>query len=114
MSDFSSKAWFGMTRAQLIKRLRQLADEIEDLSTVAATCRTRIDRWAIARRAVPCLIGIPASHPTFPDGHPLFSSELFFLDAERRIARSFSRWYELGDQVDANYWEDQYPRQREQ
>lgn len=111
MSDGSSNAWFGMTRVQLVERLRQLADELDSLPNLDDKPATRMDRWAVARRMVPCLIGIPTSHPTIPDGDPIFSSELYFLDVERRIARSFSRWYELGDQVDPSYWENRYPRQ---
>lgn len=73
---------------------------------------TKIDKWTIARRTVPCLIGLPSAHPKFSDGQPLLTSELYFLDPGLRIARSFSRWYELGEQVDPSYWEQRSPRQQ--
>ncbi|KAB1126136.1 hypothetical protein F4V90_03200 [Neorhizobium galegae] len=112
MSDTSSIAWFGMTRLQLVNRLRLLACELEETSIPANHPLTRIDQWTIAQRAVPCLIGVPTSHPTISDGEPLFSSELYFLDPERCIARTFSRWYELGEQAEAAYWNHRYPRQQ--
>lgn len=112
MSDASSIAWFGMTRLKLVHRLRQLADELEVSSISARGPITRIDHWTVARRTVPCLIGIPTSHPRISDGEPLYSSELYYLDPNERIARSFSRWYELGNQVDPRYWEQRFPVQR--
>lgn len=112
MSDASSIAWFGMTRVELVHRLRELADEVESSSISASGPITRIDCWTVARRAVPCLIGVPTSHPNISNGKPFFSSELYYLDIERRIARSFSRWYALGDQVDPGYWEQRYPVQQ--
>jgi hypothetical protein len=42
----------------------------------------------------------------------MFSSELYFLDVERRIARSFSRWYELGEQAHPGYWDGLVPANR--
>nr|WP_325265540.1 DUF6634 family protein [uncultured Rhizobium sp.] len=101
-----------MTRLQLVQRLRQLADELEDSSSPTRRPVTRIDRWALANRTVPCLIGIPTAHPKIGDGEPLFSSELYYLDPEACIARSFSRWYRLGEQVDPSYWEQHHTVQR--
>ncbi|MDO1585631.1 hypothetical protein [Rhizobium oryzicola] len=72
----------------------------------------KIEKWAVARRAVPCLIGLPTSHPNIPDGYPLYTSELFFLDPRLKIARSFSRWYALGDEAEQGYWESRVPDQR--
>lgn len=104
MNDSSSISWFGMTRLQLVHRLRELADELEVPSISINGPITRIDQWTVASRAVPCLIGVPTSHPKITDGEPLYSSELFYLDPQKRIARSFSRWYSLGEQVDSGQW----------
>lgn len=98
-----------MTRIQLVHRLRELADELEIPSITVNRPTARIDQWTVARRAVPCLIGVPTSHPNISDGEPLYSSELFYLDPQKRIARSFSRWYELGEQADPGHWA-QHPR----
>jgi len=52
---------------------------------------------------VPCLIGRPMGHPSIFDGKTACSSELFYLDPARGIARTMSRWYHLGTRVDAEY-----------
>lgn len=109
MSISSSTAWFGMTREELCAHLERLAGDIRQPETAPMRV-TEIDKWAIAHRAVPCLIGLPSGHPKISDGQPLFTSELYFLDPEQRMARSFSRWYKLGEQVDPAYWEQRYPR----
>lgn len=103
VNDFSSIAWFHMTRVELALRLRAIADDL-DRGIQSLDGVTVIDRWCPARRTVPCLIGIATGHPTVKDGHPLFSSELFYLDADRGVARSFSRWYKLGQPVEPEFW----------
>lgn len=110
MSDVSSLAWFGMTRGQLIGQLRQMASELEVPLASATEPTTYIEQWAVVRRAVPCLIGLPTSHPKLADGKPIVSSELFYLDPCNSIARTFSRWYRLGQQAQPGYWENCYPR----
>lgn len=110
MSDASSAAWFGMSRKNLVERLNLIASDLNDLdSSERRSSIARIDYWSLARRAVPCLIGVSKSHPKIQEGATMFSSELFFLDETRSIARSFSRWYELGEQVPSNYWAERYP-----
>lgn len=112
MSDESSQAWFNMSRAQLSERLIELARDVGILKLPDHGPVTKIEKWSVARRVVPCLIGVPESHPEIGNGEPMFTSELFFLDTERSLARSFSRWYELGEQVDPGYWKLRYPRQK--
>lgn len=98
--------WFGMTRGQLVARLRSLADDLEALDGKGAppTPTVVLDQWALAKRAVPCLVGISSGHPVIEDGEPCFSSELFFIDEKLGVARSFSRWYRLGNQVEPEFW----------
>lgn len=104
----SSSAWFGMSRAKLAQGLRGLADDLER-GTPAPGCPTvTLADWTLARRAVPCLIGYPVGHPNIEDQNPLFSSEVFFLDAERRFARTFSRWYSLGQMAQSEFWDQQF------
>ena len=109
VSETSSEAWFGMSRRKLSANLNQLAIDLREPQLPQSGVIPRIDCWSIAHRAVPCLIGIPASHPRISDGSRMFSSELYYLDLDRSIARSFSRWYELGDQADPAYWAGQNP-----
>ncbi|WP_296022115.1 DUF6634 family protein [uncultured Agrobacterium sp.] len=40
--------------------------------------------------------GIVSGHPRIPDGREIVSSQLFFLDPERAVARTLNRWYRLG------------------
>ncbi|MCY1304647.1 hypothetical protein D9M70_544080 [compost metagenome] len=98
--------WFGMSRTSLVAKLRSLADDLEASNSidVGALPAVAINSWAIAQRPVPCLMGRTLGHPSIGDGRPALSSELFYLDSERGIARTMSRWYRLGTRVDPDYW----------
>lgn len=109
-ADSVFHGWFRMSPASLAARLRSLADDLEALDSFDGTrvAAVVLDNWAVARRAVPCLIGCPTGHPKIEDGSPLFSSELFYLDEERGFARSLSRWYRLGRPVEPDFWSKRY------
>lgn len=112
-SDRSSLLWFRMTRLELAEHLKVLARDLETYETQSARKEvTKIDRWAIARRAVPCLIGTASGHPKLGDCKPIFTSELYFLDREQKLARTFSRFYELGTEAAPGYWENSYSGDR--
>lgn len=101
---------FGMPRSEVVRKLRALADDLDSVRERDHTGAhsVAIYDWALAKRAVPCLIGRAKSHPTIEDGHPLFSSELYYLDEERGIARTLSRWYQLGNRLDPDSWNQRY------
>ncbi|MDX1195781.1 DUF6634 family protein [Rhizobium sp. L43] len=42
------------------------------------------------------LTGIVHGHPRIDDGRKIVTSQLFYLDADRGIARTMNRWYRLG------------------
>lgn len=106
-SDSVIHAWFGMSRASLIQTLRCLADDLESIAEdVEALPAVAINSWALAQRPVPCLMGRTLGHPSIDDGRPALSSELFYLDPGRGIARTMSRWYRLGTRVDPDYWSE--------
>ncbi|MBP2460465.1 MULTISPECIES: hypothetical protein [unclassified Rhizobium] len=111
MSDSSSLQWFGLTKIELMHCLQCLANDLRAGTPALEKVSVVIDNWALARRAVPCLVGITTGHPSIEDGKSLFSSELFYLDEQKGLARSFSRWYRLGNRVEPEFWEKQYPRQ---
>ncbi|KSV85673.1 hypothetical protein N181_22715 [Sinorhizobium fredii USDA 205] len=99
--------WFGMSPASLAATLRSLADDLEasnSIDDVGALPAVAINSWAIVQRPVPCLIGRTLGHPSIGDGRAALSSQLFYLDSEREIARTMSRWYRLGTRVDPDYW----------
>ncbi len=100
--------WFGMSRSSLVECLRRLADDLENIDQCSEAQRpsAAMNSWTLAKRAVPCLIGRPIGHPTISNGKPAFSSELFYFDADRGVARTMSRWYRLGTKVDADYWNE--------
>lgn len=106
MSDSVFRYWFGMSRAEVVRKLHALADDLDSIAEHDHTSASSvvIYDWALAKRAVPCLIGRAKGHPTIEDGHPLFSSELYYLDEDRGIARTLSRWYQLGNRLDLNSW----------
>ncbi|MBX5218752.1 hypothetical protein HJC04_00015 [Rhizobium sp. NLR8a] len=45
------------------------------------------------------LSGIVHGHPRIGDGRKIVTSQLFYLDADRGIARTMSRWYRLGSRA---------------
>lgn len=104
--DSAFVEWFGMSRASLVDCLRRLADDLENVEqcSEAQAPGAAMNSWTLGRRSVPCLIGRPLGHPVIFDGNPACSSELFYLDPERGIARTMSRWYRLGTRVDPDYW----------
>lgn len=102
--------WDSLVRMSLVSRLRRLADDLEDLEKCveAVSPDVAINSWTLGGRTVPCLIGRPAGHPAICSGKPACSSELFYLDPDRGIARTMSRWYRLGTPVDPEYWEERF------
>ena len=106
--DLVFQAWFGVSRSSLVQKLRCLADDLENVGKCndPLVRPVAINTWALAQRSVPCLIGRTLGHPSIGDGRPALSSELFYLDPERGIARTMSRWYRLGTRVDPDYWSE--------
>lgn len=102
----SSKNWFGMTREALADHLHRLADDIQtpDVSRASSVDVVDINSWFLAARPVPCLIGRTSGHPTIADRKTARTSELFYFDPERGLARSFSRWYRLGTPDRSTPW----------
>lgn len=59
-----------------------------------------ISNWDFDRRDAVCLVGTLIAHPRLgrivPNG---ITSELWYIDPERKYARTFSRFYRLGKTV---------------
>jgi hypothetical protein len=45
------------------------------------------------------LTGIVSGHPRLPDGREVITSQLFYLDEDRGLARTMNRWYRLCSSV---------------
>ena len=94
--------WLGSDAQELLKQLQSLVSDLEILEKKSSTLHlgscVKIDRWALARRTVPCLIGNVTGHPSLGNGATA-TSELFYIDTERGYARTLSRWYRLGTPI---------------
>lgn len=98
MDDSQSRIWFGTDQKKIVSSLRALANDLEAVGTDGwePDSSVLMTDWSLGERSLPCLFGKTHGHPKLPDNRPMFSSELFFLDRSAGYARSFSRWYRLG------------------
>lgn len=56
-----------------------------------------LERWQLASRTVPCLIGLSTGHPKLPgEERPIITSDLLMFSETAGLARTASRWYRLG------------------
>jgi hypothetical protein len=96
--------WLGTPPELLLPRLRSLLNDIEKVAQSGdypqPTNTVDLDDWMLMRRAVPCLAGRSTGHPDIRDGAPTITSEVYFIDSDRRLARTLSRWYSLSDPMD--------------
>lgn len=97
MGDSFGGSFLGFSRSGLVQSLKRLADDLEDLETCGAAGSSVVflTDWALMERSVPCLVGRPIGHPAIVDGRATCTSQLFFLDEQRGVARTLSRWYRL-------------------
>jgi hypothetical protein len=89
--------WLGNPPSSTIPRLKSLLADLELLAADKLFQPTgrlvQIEDLMIARRAVLCLAGTMNGHPHIRDGAAGITTELFYLDERRGLARSFNRWY---------------------
>lgn len=45
------------------------------------------------------LTGVVSGHPRLADGREVITSQLFYLDEDRGLARTMNRWYRLSSNV---------------
>lgn len=95
-------------RRSLPQQLRDLANDLEIVEQCFEKIEPKvaINDWAVVDRSVPCLVGRTIGHPTIADYHAACTSELFYLDEERGVARTMSRWYRLGSPMPPDFWSD--------
>ena len=100
MNEFDSleSRWRWSTSASTIERMRSLADDLEAIADGRFPSRPTalLGSWSFATQAVPCLIGNTFGHPKIADGRRAFTSEVYYVHPNRRLARTLSRWYKLG------------------
>ncbi|NKN01136.1 hypothetical protein GFL89_24440 [Rhizobium leguminosarum bv. viciae] len=92
--------WLGTPPSVIIPRLQSLLDDLQGLSSPGGFAgpdnAVTIRNCMLVQRSVPCLIGEMFNHPHLKNG-PGVTSELFYLDRKRNIARTLSRWYRFDD-----------------
>ncbi|MCQ8782915.1 DUF6634 family protein [Mangrovibrevibacter kandeliae] len=88
--------------ASVIERLRRL---LADLERIEAGWRPtlrdlgnapHLEDWQIVHRMLPSLAGVVHEHPVIADGHRTLTSDLWLIAPELGFARTFSRFYRLG------------------
>lgn len=89
---------FDVEQARLIALLSDLEQIREGiLPEGLATEAPLLDRWLIAQRSAPCLVGLSTGHPLLPGaGRKIVTSEIQLMSRDREWARTSSRWYRLG------------------
>jgi hypothetical protein len=80
---------------RLLEDIRRAnADEIE-LSDIANA--PLLDGYRAVLGRAYALSGIVSGHPRLQDGKEIITSQLFFLDPNRGIARTMNNWYRLSN-----------------
>lgn len=82
------------TLARLTRDIRQASSEGFDAAMLANA--PLLDEFALVRHSALSLSGIVTGHPRISDGHRCVATQIFYLDAEKGLARSANRWYRLG------------------
>jgi len=89
-----------------ITSLRSLADDLEMILNGCYPSMQQLDtspaitNWKLSARRATCLAGTLVEHPRLgslvPNG---ITSEVWLLDLDRNYARTFSRFYRLGEKA---------------
>lgn len=92
--------------ADFVREMERLAALVADMDSIRRGVRPEVmagddapilDRWVLARRAVPCLAGLSTGHPRLVGENRLIgTSDLWLLSKDHGWARTLSRWYRLG------------------
>lgn len=91
---------------EVIGRPERLAADLRALRDGAdpagfAEGATILDQWMELYMPVPCLVGGATGHPTLPgQGRLIRTSDLWVMAPDHGCARSMTRWYRLGRQLD--------------
>jgi hypothetical protein len=79
-------------------RLEQLARDLRAIVagnlTIDNVESVELADWRLTYRRVLSLNGVSIAHPTLGT-KPIHTSEVYFIDLDRGVARTLSRWYRL-------------------
>lgn len=80
------------------QRLEQLARDLRAITAgdlrIDDITRVELADWRLTYRRVLSLTGVSIDHPTLGN-KTIHTSEVYFIDLDRGIARTLSRWYRL-------------------
>lgn len=86
-----------------MERLSSLVVDMEQiqrgmpLQAMAGDDAPVLDRWILARRTVPCLVGLSTGHPELVGrDRAITTSDVWLMSDDMAWARTASRWYKLG------------------
>ena len=88
--------------AEIVAQARRLADDVErmlagaPLDDALLAGAPILDLWRPALRQVQALTGVVKGHPSVADGRQALTTEVYAIDLERGLARTWSRFYLLG------------------
>jgi hypothetical protein len=86
--------------ATTIANLRALAADLERMTMFQPSSELNdapmISNWSRTNRSIGALAGLVVGHPTLPN-KLVVTSEVFAIDEQRGWARTFSRFYRLGE-----------------
>ena len=95
----------GGDSASTIAHLRALADDLERMTMFRLDAELNgaptLNGWAPVMRPIGGLSGFVEGHPVLGTRH-IVTSQLFAIDEQRGWARTFSRFYRLGDALADN------------
>jgi len=88
----------------LYRELENLTDDLRGLNQDKPPSEQELrscpllDQWSFGFLPAPCLVGKVYQHPALGTLTNIHTSELILIDPERRWARTWSRFYRLGNQ----------------
>ncbi|WP_366940968.1 DUF6634 family protein [Mesorhizobium sp.] len=90
------------------ERLKALAGDIERIlqgvppeAIAGDETAPILDRWFLANRAAPCLVGLSTGHPKLTgENRSIATSDVWLISHDMAWARTLSRWYRLGRPVE--------------
>jgi hypothetical protein len=88
----------------LCRELDRLATDLRGLTSGKAPSAQELracpllDQWSFGFLPAACLVGVVYQHPMLGNRPTIHTSELVLIDPAKRWARTWSRFYRLGEQ----------------
>ena len=89
-------------REELANKLEDIARDLRGLNTsspILPTSPVEISHWFLSASPVLAISGIASGHPKLGT-KPIATTQLYYIDTERGLARTLNTWYRLGVPMD--------------